>query len=68
MLIGDKRKYLVVLVTLKSKIDIDTMEPLDELTETCIEYLKRIGSNATRVSQVINSKDPVVYKAIDNGK
>ena len=67
MLIGDKRKYLVVLVTLKSKIDLDTMEPLDELADSCIEWLRRNGSSSTKVSQIINSKDPVVYKAIDNG-
>ena len=43
------------------------MEPLDELTDVCISYLKTIGSNATKVSQICDNKDPLVYKAIENG-
>ena len=67
MLVGDKKKYLVILVTLKSKINLDTMEPLDELTDICSTFLKSIGSNATTVSEIVNSKDSAVYKAIENG-
>jgi len=68
MLVGDKKKYLVILVTLKSKINLDTMEPMDELTDICINYLKSIGCNATSVSEIVNNKDTAVYKAIENGK
>lgn len=68
MLIGDKRKYLVILVTLKSLIDLDTMLPLDQLTPECIQFLKSIGSNATTVSEVVNTKDRAVYQAIEDGK
>ena len=44
------------------------MEPLDELTEGCIKYLKSIGSKSEYVSQIINNQDKIAYKAIENGK
>jgi len=68
MLVGDKKKYLVMLVTLKSKVNPDTQVPLDELTHGCIEALKAIGSNSTRVSEIVDNKDSAVYKKIDAGR
>lgn len=67
MLVGDKKKYLVILVTLKSKINLDTLEPKDELTDDCIEWLKSIGSNSTKVSDIVDNKDPLVYQQIEKG-
>jgi long-chain-fatty-acid--CoA ligase ACSBG len=67
MLVGDKKKYLVMLVTLKSKVNPDTQVPLDELTYGCIEALKTIGSNSTRVSEIVDNKDSAVYKKIEAG-
>jgi hypothetical protein len=46
---------------------MDTLEPLDELMDDCIEYLKSIGSNSTRVSQIIENQDLKVYEAIEKG-
>ena len=51
----------------KSKINLDTMEPLDELTENCIHFLRKIGSSSSNVSQIVNNQDKLVYKAIENG-
>ena len=67
ILIGDKKKYLIVLICLKSKVDPDTQEPLDDLTSDCIEWLQSIGSNSTQVSHIIDNKDKLVYKEIENG-
>lgn len=67
MLVGDKKKYLVVLITLKCKIDLETLAPLDELTEECIKYLSTIGSTSKRVSDIVDNKDSFVYKAIESG-
>ena len=47
---------------------MDTLEPLDDLTETCVNWIKSIGSKSTKVSDIINNKDSLVYKEIDKGK
>ncbi|CAF0978778.1 unnamed protein product [Brachionus calyciflorus] len=65
MLVGDKKKYLVILITLKSKMDLNTMTPLDELTSECVDFLRRLGSNSRNVNDIIDNKDPIVYKAIE---
>lgn len=43
------------------------MEPLDELTENCIKFLRNIGSKSSCVSEIVNNQDKLVYKAIENG-
>ncbi len=68
MLVGDKKKYLVMLVTLKSDVDMDSLMPLDSLTHGCIEALRSIGSNSTKVSEIVARKDLLVYKKIEEGK
>ncbi|KAI4494503.1 hypothetical protein M0802_008824 [Mischocyttarus mexicanus] len=65
LLIGDKRKYLTVLVTLKAETKAGTGEPLDDLTPDTLTWLKSIGSNAKTVSEIINSKDPLVHTEIE---
>ncbi|KMQ85684.1 long-chain-fatty-acid-- ligase acsbg2 [Lasius niger] len=65
MLIGDKRKYLTVLVTLKSNMNSETGEPLDTLNSDVLKWTKSIGSNAKTVTDVINSRDPLIYEEID---
>jgi hypothetical protein len=46
---------------------MDTLEPLDELADDCIEFLKLKGSKSTKVSECIGHKDSIVYKLIENG-
>ncbi|XP_030048671.1 long-chain-fatty-acid--CoA ligase ACSBG2 isoform X2 [Microcaecilia unicolor] len=67
MLIGDERNFLSMLITLKCNIDPKTAEPQDELTLEAIQFCQKLGSRATRVSEVISSKDPAIYKAIQEG-
>jgi long-chain-fatty-acid--CoA ligase ACSBG len=67
MVIGDKRKYLTILVTLKTIINLDTLTPTDDLMPECIEYLKPLGSKSTKLSEVLANRDEVVYKAIEQG-
>ena len=68
MLVGDKKKYLVMLVTLKSDVDLDSLIPLDSLTHGCIEALRSIGSYSTKVSEIVARKDLLVYKKIEEGR
>ncbi|XP_018376154.1 PREDICTED: long-chain-fatty-acid--CoA ligase ACSBG2-like [Trachymyrmex cornetzi] len=65
MVIGDQRKYLTVLVTLKSNMNEETGAPLDTLAPDVLKWAQSIGSSAKTVTEVINSRDVVVYGEID---
>ncbi|GCB70516.1 hypothetical protein scyTo_0005696, partial [Scyliorhinus torazame] len=64
MLIGDKRKFLAMLLTLKCNVNNDTGEPQDNLTEEAIQFCQKLGSKATKVSEILTSRDAEVYAAI----
>ncbi|KAK7025485.1 catalytic activity protein [Halocaridina rubra] len=53
MAVGDHRKFLSVLITLKAEVNLDTGEPLQELTEPCQKMLREIGFHATTVAEAI---------------
>ncbi|KAJ7992961.1 hypothetical protein DPEC_G00267500 [Dallia pectoralis] len=67
MLIGDKRKFLSMLLTVKCVMNEDTGAPEDELTPEAIEMCRKLGSSATRVSEVAGGRDRVVHAAIQEG-
>ncbi|CAB3240681.1 unnamed protein product [Arctia plantaginis] len=67
VLIGDKRKFLAVLITLKAKVDPETADALDELESEARKWVASLGSTATKISEIVNKKDPAVYKAIEEG-
>ena len=50
-LVGDDKKFLSALVTLKSVIDPPTMEPTNELMEESKKILAEINSAATTVEE-----------------
>ncbi|XP_057350692.1 long-chain-fatty-acid--CoA ligase ACSBG1 isoform X5 [Manis pentadactyla] len=66
MLLGDQRKFLAMLLTLKCTVDPDTSDPTDNLTEQAVEFCQSVGSTATKVSEVVG-KDEAVYRAIEEG-
>ncbi|KAG2466574.1 ACBG2 ligase, partial [Polypterus senegalus] len=66
MLIGDKRKFLSMLLTLKCNVN-DSGEPLDELTHQVKEFCRLLGCNAHRVSDIAGQENHPVYKAIQEG-
>ncbi|XP_077440942.1 long-chain-fatty-acid--CoA ligase ACSBG2 isoform X2 [Vanacampus margaritifer] len=63
MLIGDKRKFLSMLLTIKCEVNADGA-PLDELTPEAVEICKRLGSKATHVSELAGGRDRAVNAAI----
>ncbi|XP_073957858.1 long-chain-fatty-acid--CoA ligase ACSBG2-like isoform X2 [Choristoneura fumiferana] len=67
VLIGDRRKFLSILLTLKCKIDGDTGDPLDILDTETQKWVESLGSKATTLSEISKTKDPVVHKAIEAG-
>ena len=48
-------------------MDPDSGEATDNLIPQVITMFEELGTNCTRVSQVINSKDKIVFKAIQDG-
>ncbi|KAG7488140.1 hypothetical protein MATL_G00030480 [Megalops atlanticus] len=67
MLIGDKRKFLSMLLTIKCQVNADTGMPEDELTEDALTLCKKLGSSATRVSEIAGGRDRAVHAAIQEG-
>ncbi|XP_048584114.1 long-chain-fatty-acid--CoA ligase ACSBG2 isoform X2 [Nematostella vectensis] len=67
ILIGDKRKFLSCLLTLKVEVEADTGAPTDRLTKAAIAFCKSVGSEATTVSEILKTKDENVMKAIQAG-
>ncbi|XP_003492113.1 very long-chain-fatty-acid--CoA ligase bubblegum isoform X1 [Bombus impatiens] len=65
LLIGDKRKYLTILVTLKTNVNTETGEPTDDFTEETLKWLQSIGSTSKTISDVLKTHDPLVYEEID---
>ena len=66
ILIGDKKKFLSIFLTFKVCIEDDTGLPSDNLTPQAIDWCKSIGSNATKVSELLTG-DECVKTAIQNG-
>ncbi|XP_036377355.1 long-chain-fatty-acid--CoA ligase ACSBG2 [Megalops cyprinoides] len=67
MLIGDKRKFLSMLLTIKCQVNADTGMPEDELTEEALALCKKLGSSAARVSEIAGGRDRAVHAAIQEG-
>lgn len=65
MLIGDKRKFLSLFVTLKVDIDQDTQLPTEALNKEALAICKQLGSNAKTVEDA--EKDEAIAKHIQNG-
>ena len=62
VLIGDKRKYLSILVTLKVETNPENGCLLDTLNHEALDVMKEIGSTSTTLTQA--SEDPVVIQYI----
>jgi long-chain-fatty-acid--CoA ligase ACSBG len=66
MLIGDKRKYLTVLITLKTEMDSEGA-PLDNLASESLKFIHSLGLNYTKMSEIMAAgPDKTVTKAIQD--
>uniref|UniRef100_A0A8C7ZXT5 long-chain-fatty-acid--CoA ligase n=1 Tax=Oryzias sinensis TaxID=183150 RepID=A0A8C7ZXT5_9TELE len=66
MLIGDKLKFLSMLITLKCVMD-DNGEPTNELSSEVLDFCRRHSVTATKVSEITANKEPAIYNAIQEG-
>lgn len=62
------KKFKFKFLKLKCKLNPESGEPFDELTEECVNYLQSINSSSRCVSDIIDNKDPKVYKVIEEGE
>ena len=63
VVVGDKRKFLSCLISLKTEVDPLTGEPKHQLTKQVVDLIKKRGGSATTVEEARN--DEVVKKMID---
>jgi hypothetical protein len=64
MVIGDKRKFLTAIVTLKTKPDANG-HPSNDLTQSVIDVISEAGSKATTTTDAMN--DAVVIALVQKG-
>ncbi|KAM9688820.1 long-chain-fatty-acid--CoA ligase ACSBG2 isoform 2-T2 [Trichechus inunguis] len=64
MLVGDRAKFLSLLLTLKCEVDSKSGEPLDRLSSEAISFCRHVGSQSSTVSEIVALQDPRVYAAI----
>ncbi|XP_046857270.1 long-chain-fatty-acid--CoA ligase ACSBG2-like [Xenia sp. Carnegie-2017] len=67
VLIGDKRKFLSCLITIKCEMDLDSGEPKDELAGAAKVWCEQNGAQITTVSEFLQMEDDKLTKAIQNG-
>jgi len=65
VLIGDRRKFLSILLTLRVVIDPATLQPTTNLDTNALLALRTIGSTATTIAEA--KADPLVAAAIQAG-
>ena len=56
-----------MLLYIQCVVNPDTGEATDDLQPQVVKMLQQLGSNCTTVSQVIESEDKAVFKAIQDG-
>ncbi|XP_012584951.1 PREDICTED: long-chain-fatty-acid--CoA ligase ACSBG2 isoform X2 [Condylura cristata] len=67
MLVGDKLRFLSILLTLKCETDEASGEPLDRLTAEAIKFCRKLGSHASTVTDILQLPDTLVHRAIQQG-
>lgn len=63
LLVGDKRKFLTMLVTLKTEMDEDGM-PRDELASETCKWLNAMSLNYTKLSEIFEMPDVKITQAL----
>lgn len=67
-LVGDRKKYLTMLITFKTQMAPDSGIPLDDLAEETIKWMHDLGLNYRKLSDILNNgPDPTVLQAIQKG-
>lgn len=66
-LVGDKKKFLTMLVSLKTEMDPDTGAPKDELQTETIKWIDSLGLKYTKLTEILAAgPDKKVLKSIED--
>jgi long-chain-fatty-acid--CoA ligase ACSBG len=65
MVVGDRQKYLAMLISLKCEVNPETGEPTDKLAGDALYVGQQIGSTATTMGEA--AVDPLWKKYLDDG-
>lgn len=67
-LVGDGKKFLSILLSLKTEMNMETGAYWDELHVDTLEWLKSLGLNYTKLSEILEAgPDSIVLNAIQQG-
>ncbi|KAM6216712.1 LOW QUALITY PROTEIN: long-chain-fatty-acid--CoA ligase ACSBG2 [Rhynchocyon petersi] len=66
LLVGDRAKFLSMLLTLKCQLDPQTSEPQDRLNKEAISFCRYLGRQSSTV-WVLSLRDPCMHTAIQKG-
>jgi len=66
VVVGDERKHLSALLTLRTLAD-PTGKPMEELAPMVQDWLKEIGSSASSAREVLHQDCPKVRAALEEG-
>lgn len=65
-LVGDKRKYLTILITLKTEMDAEGA-PLDNLASDSLKFVRSLDLNYTKMSEIIAAgPDKKIMRALQD--
>jgi long-chain-fatty-acid--CoA ligase ACSBG len=67
VLIGDRRKFLSCLVTLRLEVEEETLEPRSKLAPSTLEWCAAQGSKVQTLEDVLAGPELVVMEAIQAG-
>lgn len=66
-LVGDKRKFLTVLITLKTQMAPDTGAPLDDLAMETLKWLDSLDTKYTKLSELLSAgPDALVMQSLQS--
>lgn len=66
-LVGDKKKFLTILISLKTQMSHETGAPLDELAMETKKWLEPLGVEYTKLSEILEAgPDPIVLQALQS--
>lgn len=67
-LVGDRKKFLSILLTFKTESDLETGAPLDKLTPSVQDWLKQLSCPATTVTEILKAgPDSRLLEALKEG-
>ncbi|XP_065672527.1 long-chain-fatty-acid--CoA ligase ACSBG2 isoform X2 [Hydra vulgaris] len=67
MVIGDQKKYLTCLLTLRVEIDMETGLSTDKLLPMAVKYCSELGVNATKSQEIAPNVPEPLRQAIQSG-